>query len=206
MIEVLDHGYVELLAMVGDETTIAHAAGQSYGVHPRNQEALLRRMVTDGLENTPFETCFFRFEMRMPEMVFRHVVRHRIAVLVPETLNVKSRRYIRVEEDEFYVSPEDAEALQETYEWCYRRYLDALNRGVRKEVARLHLPGLAIYLTCEWTINVWSLMNWHLKRLSKKAQPETRAYAQATWVLFEEQLPNVAAAFREAHPELEYER
>jgi thymidylate synthase (FAD) len=96
------------------------------------------------------------------------------------------------------VEPELAEHTRQTqraiYEQAYAAYLDLLEQGVAKEVARNVLP-VAIYTQFYWTVNARSLMNFLSLRNAVTAQREIRRYAAACEQLFGERMPITHAAF-----------
>lgn len=97
-IEVLDHGYVELVTKWGSEEEIISAARMSvqggfvswepYVGHPKGDAGLLARLWKHG-HTTPFEMAGLTFEVAAPIMVFREWHRHR----VPFGYNEASARY-----------------------------------------------------------------------------------------------------------------
>ena len=80
------------------------------------------------------------------------------------------------------------------YQAAYAAYLDLLERGVAKEIARNVLP-VAIYTQFYWTVNARSLMNFVSLRNAETAQREIRRYAEAVEHFFAENMPVTHAAF-----------
>lgn len=91
-IPVLDHGFVELLDMMGDDREAARAARISYGTdggnRPWEADAKLTKYLFDNEHMTPFEMIELKFRMKMPIFVARQLVRHRTA-----NINEFSMRY-----------------------------------------------------------------------------------------------------------------
>ena len=126
---------------------------------------------------SPFEHSYFTFYVKAPIFVWREHMRHRVA-----SYNEESGRY-KVLDPEFYV-PDHSRALIQTgktgyYEFlpgsdsqhqlvdtafedvcrtAYERYVEMLNEGIAREVARQILP-LNIYSSAYVTVNARSLMN-----------------------------------------------
>jgi len=86
------------------------------------------------------------------------------------------------------------EVQRAVYERAYAAYVDLLEQGVAKEVARNVLP-VAIYTQFYWTVNARSLMNFLSLRNAVTAQREIRRYAAACEQLFGEKMPITHAAF-----------
>jgi thymidylate synthase (FAD) len=162
---------------------------------------------------TPFEHNAFRFHIKLPIFVMREWARHRMG-----SFNEWSARYSQLD-PEFYVpaaedvrtqvgkpgsysfDPVDPELADHTreaqtavYEQAYAAYVDLLERGVAKEVARNVLP-VAIYTQFYWTVNARSLMNFLSLRNAVTAQREIRRYADAVERLFAAQMPITHSAF-----------
>jgi len=186
---VLDHGFVELIDHMGDDLTIVKAARTSYGgeghmIDPALAERLLSTLLQQA-HGTPFEHVVFTFYVRAPEMVFRQWVRHRIG-----SFNVQSRRYTQVGPEEFYVpNTVNQELIREHYQKCLELYQALRTLGHKPETARLVLPGYAVYSNFYWTVNARSLMNFLTQRLDSHAQWEIQQYAQVVDSFFAEVLP-----------------
>lgn len=97
--KVLDHGFVGLVDVMGDDAAIVQAARASYGKGTRtvNQDRGLIRYLVSHFHSTPLEMVEFKFHVKMPIFVMRQHVRHRMA-----SINEYSGRY-SVMNDEFYI-------------------------------------------------------------------------------------------------------
>ena len=177
-----------------------------------SDEGLIRFLMRDR-HGTPFEHNAFRFHVKLPIFVMREWARHRIG-----SFNEWSARYSQLDPEFYIPEPEDvrtqvgkpgaysfdpvapalAEHTRETqaavYERAYAAYVDLLEQGVAKEVARNVLP-VAIYTQFYWTVNARSLMNFLSLRNAVTAQREIRRYAAACEQLFAEKMPITHAAF-----------
>ena len=127
---------------------------------------------------SPFEHSYFTFYVKAPIFVWREHMRHRIA-----SYNEESGRY-KVLDPEFYLPPRErklqqvgktghyefvdgtnaqyailATTIRRNCESAYIDYLQLLNNGVAKEVARMVLP-VNIYSSAYVTMNARALMNF----------------------------------------------
>lgn len=135
---------------------------------------------------SPFEHSYFTFYVKAPIFVWREHMRHRIA-----SYNEESGRY-KVLDPEFYVPPRDRKlvqigktghyefvegtntqyavtltSLRRTCENSYKDYLQMLNNGIAKEVARMVLP-VNIYSSAYVTMNSRALMNFISLRVNSE--------------------------------------
>jgi thymidylate synthase (FAD) len=98
-VKVLDHGFVGLVDVMGDDAAIVQAARTSYGKGTKsvNEDRGLIRYLIKNFHTSPIEMVEFKFHIKLPIFVMRQHVRHRTA-----TLNEYSGRY-SVMTDEFYI-------------------------------------------------------------------------------------------------------
>ena len=92
---VLDHGFVALVDVMGEDSSIVQAARVSYGKGTktmRSDKALISYLIRHR-HTTPLEMVEFKFIIRLPVFVARQVVRHRTA-----SINEYSARYSEVPE------------------------------------------------------------------------------------------------------------
>lgn len=120
-IDVLDRGYVELLATMpldwpdapgGSplDLAVVKAARVSYKDQLKGESADRKLLVYlfKNHHTSPFEQVEFQFRVHAPVVVWWQLVRHRMA-----ELNMSSGRYTEYEEDEFYVPNGDQWRLQD---------------------------------------------------------------------------------------------
>lgn len=215
-VDVLDNGWVELQALMGDDLAIVNAARVSFLGESKGQEQdkkllfyLMRHRHT-----SPFEMVEFKFRVRAPLVTWWQWVRHRTM-----SVNAQSGRYTPFKEQDFYVPAEwrlqsadnkqasegvlegpDGERLThdliEHYARGYALYEQALAKGVAREMARLFLPGFAVYYTWIVKVDAHNLMHFLRLRMAADAQYEIRVYAQAIYTqFFKPALPWTAEAF-----------
>lgn len=225
-VPVLDKGWVELVdlmphpaAGVSGDRAIVNAARVSFMGESKGDEAdkkllfyLLRNEHT-----SPFEMVEFKLRVRAPLVTYWQWIRHR--TFHYQSANAQSGRYTPFEEDDFYVPAVwrkqsksnkqasegeldpavDAElhdALIAHYAQGFALYQQALDRGASKEMARLFLPGFAVYYTWVIKADALNLMQFLRLRLADDAQYEIRVYAEAIYEhFFRPALPWTAEAF-----------
>jgi thymidylate synthase (FAD) len=215
-IDVLDHGFVRLDAVMADDLSVVNAARVSFGTRREvmdERDAGLVRFLMRERHGTPFEHNFFRFHIKAPLFVTREWQRHRIG-----SFNERSGRYSELP-DEFYVPAADAVRTQvgkpgaytfepmpgemaeqvrtgiaSSYAESYGRYQELLEAGVAKEVARSVLP-VGLYTEFYWSVNARSLMNFLSLRNAAAAQHEIRVYAEAAEIHFARAMPVTHGSF-----------
>jgi thymidylate synthase (FAD) len=217
-IDVLDHGFVRLDDCMADDLSVVNSARVSFAQQSTEmtdrEEGLIRFLIRER-HGSPTEHNAFRFHIKCPIFVCREWQRHRIG-----SFNEWSARYSQLEAEFYVPAPEDvrtqvgkpgaytfepvderlAEHTREAqivqYRGAYAAYLDLLERGVAKEIARNVLP-VAIYTQFFWTVNARSLMNFISLRNAETAQREIRRYAEAVERFFADKMPVTHAAFVE---------
>ncbi len=216
-IKCLDHGFVALLDVMGDDRTAARTARTSFRnrvERTEEEDARLTSYLVRNGHNTPLEFCQVRFHMKMPITVARQLVRHRTA-----SINEISLRYVKASR-EFYVPALDrmqkkatdskqgsSAELVDDPEGCARlmefdgqaafaTYEELLVQGLAPELARGVLP---LHTYTEWVFqqDLHNLLHLLKLRLHPHAQYETRVYAQAMLDLVRPVFPTAIAA-REA--------
>lgn len=215
-VNVLDRGWVELQDSMGDDLAIVNAARTSYLGESKGteQDKKLLFYLMEHHHDGPFEMAEFRFRVHAPELVWRQLLRHRTG-----SYNLQSYRYTAAQHEEFYMpsewrlqsttnkqgsegalqgepAEELNQALRQQYEAGYQLYLQALEKGVAREIARLFLPSFGLYSTGVVKFDARNLMHFLSLRTAENAQWEIRQYALAMWDFFEGLLPWCAEAYR----------
>lgn len=191
-----DEGIIRAARMSTDKGFLGWGDAEKSG-----DEKLLRYLY-ENRHDTPFEMAGVVLEIQAPIFVFREWHRHRTW-----SFNEMSARYIPLP-DLGYIptverllanakdgnrqagtvagAPELTEpraemfrkALKETYEQAQEMYELALNMGVPKELARVHLP-VGRYSRMRAQVNLRNALAFLSLRNSPKAQYEIRVYAEA---------------------------
>jgi thymidylate synthase (FAD) len=199
---------------------IVQAARVSYGVGTKkvNEDRGLVRYLMRHRHTTPNEMVEFKFHCAMPVFIARQWIRHRTA-----NVNEMSGRY-SVLPDKFYQPDADNVRKQSTKnkqvsegsteegdaQWflqklesisgtAYGDYLDALNRGIGKEQARMVLP-LNLYTEWYWKIDLHNLLHFLALRCDGHAQQEIQVFGNAMLNLIKPIVPWVIEAWEDYHP------
>lgn len=218
--DILDHGHVALLEIMGSDSTIAESARVSYGKHGKdatksnNDEQLIRYLLRHR-HTSPFEMCEARFYFKVPIFVARQLVRHRTA-----SLNEISGRYSVLPND-MYVPEIDQcgpqsninhqgradvvdgitamksrQDIAHANEHAYGVYDALMTRNISKEIARIVQP-LSIYTEMYWKCDLHNLFHFLKLRLDHHAQYEIRVLAQAMYELIQPKFPMACGAFED---------
>ncbi|PLV56589.1 FAD-dependent thymidylate synthase [Thermotoga sp. SG1] len=201
-IPVLDKGFVELIDVLGNDLSAVRAARVSFNMELKDEEKdrrLVEYLMRHGHES-PFEHIVFTFHVKAPIFVARQWFRHRIA-----SYNELSGRYSKLTY-EFYIPPlqrfgqtridpeKVIEKISHVVNESYQTYMELIEAGVPREVARIILP-LNLYTRFYWTVNARSLMNFLNLRADSHAQWEIQQYAVAIAKIFREKCPWTYEAF-----------
>jgi thymidylate synthase (FAD) len=211
-------GFVRLVDVMGDDSSIVQAARVSYGEGTKkiHEDRGLIRYLIRHQHWTPVEMVEFKFHVKIPVFVARQWIRHRTA-----NVNEISARYSEMK-DEMYLPPlehissqskdnkqgrntdpfpiEQAEEIHaliaQSNESQYKVYQELLDRGVARELARTVLP-VGHYTEWYWKIDLRNLMNFLALRLDPHAQWEIRVYAEAMAELVKKVVPVAWEAFED---------
>lgn len=202
-------------AFDADDTDPANTARMSFNQtdsgRTRDQDLKLADYLMRNKHTTPFEMIEVWLEMKMPIFIARQFVRHRTC-----SINEVSGRYVTLPA-EWYIpevvggKPANAKQGQddnlgaETQEWfklilngeceaSYEAYLEAIERGVAAEHARM-LLHLNHYTHWIWKQDLWKLMHFLSLRMDSHAQVEAQAYANAIYQLERQHLPESMSVF-----------
>ncbi|MEM5947264.1 FAD-dependent thymidylate synthase [Spirochaetia bacterium 38H-sp] len=216
--KVLDKGFVRLVDYMGSDDRIVQAARVSYGAGTRSyrEDAALIDYLLRNEHTSPFEQVVLTFHARMPIFVARQWVRHRTA-----RLNEISGRY-SVMEEAFYVpqpavvSPQSKdnkqgratesfseeitediiERLSEGQKRAYEEYMELVDMGLARELARINLP-LSLYTEWYWQIDLHNLFRFLKLRLDAHAQYEIREYARVMLDIAKKVCPRAVSSFEQ---------
>ena len=215
-IKVLDKGFVRLVDVMGDDSSIVQAARVSYGKGTKqvNEDRGLIRYLLRHQHTTPLEMVEFKFHLRVPIFVMRQWIRHRTA-----NVNEYSGRYSEIP-DLFYVPEENQITKQSTQNkqggsdekiehsdfWrirlqqeqvnSYKAYTECLEGDMRKELARINLP-VSAYTEFYWKNDLNNIFKFLYLRLDTHAQYEIRVFAEAMAKLVKEKCPLAYEAFED---------
>ncbi len=225
--EVLKNGFVVLVDVMGDDSSIVQAARVSYGKGTKkvSQDRGLIRYLMRHRHTTPFEMVEFKFLVKLPIFVARQWIRHRTA-----NVNEYSARY-SVLEDEFYIPEtgflagqstsnrqgrETAVPLEESEqvrssiiehsEKSYSLYEYLLNEeGENEDTQRSKLAReLAriviptnVYTQWYWKIDLHNLFHFLSLRMDSHAQYEIREYANVMADMVKAAVPVAHEAFED---------
>ena len=194
---VLDDGFVCLVDVMGEDSSVVQAARVSYGDGTKkvSDDRTLIRYLLRHRHTTPFEMAEVKILVRVPMDCWRQWVRHRTA-----NINEYSTRY-SLAIDSAQTTPPDqwrtqaksnrqgsAEPLpiemgqqltdEETELQAKIKsvYESRIEKGVAREQARKDLP-LATYTEAYWKVDLHNLCHFLSLRMDSHAQLEIREYA-----------------------------
>jgi thymidylate synthase (FAD) len=217
-IKCLDHGFVRLVDVMGDDSSIVQAARVSYGSGTktvREDRGLIRYLMRHW-HTTPFEMVEFKFHIKLPIFIARQWIRHRTA-----NVNEYSGRY-SIMKDDFYVpdleqirpqsennkqgrseeafEPEKAKQIQDNISKVqkdlYKDYENLLEDNFARELARINLP-LSNYTEWYWKIDLHNLFHFLRLRIDSHAQYEIRVFAEAMAEVVKQIVPHAWEAFED---------
>lgn len=194
---VLDDGFVCLVDVMGDDSSIVQAARVSYGEGTKkvSDDRTLIRYLLRHRHTTPFEMAEIKLLVRVPMDCWRQWVRHRTA-----NINEYSTRY-SLAIDGAQTTPPDQWRTQaatnrqgsgdplpeelgaelsrrerELQTSIKTEYEERIQSGVAREQARKDLP-LSTYTEAYWKIDLHNLLHFLALRMDHHAQLEIRNYA-----------------------------
>lgn len=194
---VLDDGFVCLVDVMGNDSSVVQAARVSYGEGTRkvSDDRTLIRYLLRHRHTTPFEMAEIKFLVRVPMDCWRQWVRHRTA-----NINEYSTRYSlaidasqTTEATDWRTQAEsnrqgsgdplpadvgerltaEERQLQDGIRDVYQRRIES---GVAREQARKDLP-LSTYTEAYWKVDLHNLLHFLALRMDSHAQLEIRQYA-----------------------------
>lgn len=218
---VLDHGYVELVTTWGEDSSIIEAARMSTGKGfiSWEKDSKLLSYLYKNKHMSPFEMCGAVLEIKAPIFVFREWHRHRT-----QSYNEMSARYIPLPDENYIPTvinihdrisnagankqagsnvdyiPHAEEisnwlySLEKVYKHAQIVYEDGLKLGIPKEIARLPVP-VSRYSRMRASANLRNWLQFLDLRLSPSAQWEIRQYAEAVNTILKEKFPRTMDLF-----------
>jgi thymidylate synthase (FAD) len=215
--QILDHGYLKLIEVWGSDQSIIEAARMStnkgfegWGNEEKPGDEKLLKYLYTHKHFTPFEMGGLIIEVKAPIFVFREWHRHRT-----QSYNEMSSRYVPLPDENYIPSIErlmmhggknkQAKAVTSTemtrpaaetfIAALHRIYSDqqfiynmALQSGVPKELARIHLP-VGRYSRMRASTNLRNWIAFLTLREDENAQWEIRQYANGLSQLIKELFP-----------------
>jgi len=221
VLDVLDHGEVELLDVMGNDLSVVNAAKVSFAAQIKEIDEASIGLINYLMKNkhaTPFEHVIFKFRIKAPIFVTREWMRHRWS-----SFNEMSMRYHIPPVIDYYVPAqnsirkqvgkpgsysfeeiEDDETktlftllMQNVISYADEAYHRMIQAGVAKEIARCVLP-VTQYTEFIWTVNARSLINFISLRAESNAQYEIQEYATIIESFFAEIMPITHEAFNKS--------
>lgn len=217
-IRCLDHGFVRLVDVMGDDSAIVQAARVSYGTGTKtvHQDRGLIRYLMRHSHTTPFEMVEFKFHVKLPIFVARQWIRHRTA-----NVNEYSGRYSEMSEHCYVPDPSQIRPQSSTNKQgrsnedlppdvvdsirdrlvrgqvsAYDDYRTNLEAGLARELARINLP-VSNYTEWYWKIDLHNLFHFLRLRIDDHAQYEIRVYGEAIAALIRPYVPLAFEAFED---------
>jgi thymidylate synthase (FAD) len=227
-IKCLDRGLVKLIDVMPRivpegqtaDFAIVQAARVSYGDGTKtlNEDRGLIRYLMRHRHTTPLEMVEFKFHCKMPIFIARQWIRHRTANVneysgrysiikdewyIPELENVRKQSKTNKQGGNELIQECDAKAfnyhLDELCYEAYSLYQTAINTGVSREQARLHLP-INFYTEWYWKIDLHNLLHFLALRCDSHAQQEIQVYGNGMLNLIKPVVPISVEAWEDYHP------
>ena len=221
--EIHKHGFVRLIDVMGDDSSIADAARVSYGEGTRSvsdNRNLIRYLVRHK-HTSPLEMVEVKFHLKLPIFVMRQLVRHRTAAI-----NEYSGRYSIMTDDcyqpsENYIQPQSQfnnqgrdgemsdgwktkykETIRDITHKAVIAYKNLIGNGsvshggLARELARTVLP-LSNYTECYWKVNLHNFFHFCKLRMDSHAQQEIQDYAKVMFEMVKPKVPIATEAFED---------
>jgi len=216
-IKVLDDGFVRLVDVMGDDSSIVQAARVSYGEGTKSvssDRGLIRYLMRHG-HTSPIEQVEMKFHIRIPMDAWRQAIRHRTfntneystrySIAIDATqktepdqwrLQAKNNKqgsagFLNSEMGE-YLSKQEGNFIATARDMYEQR----LKLGVAREQARKDLP-LSTYTEAYWKNDLHNIFHFLRLRLDSHAQLEIRKYAEAIAVFVKNKFPLAWEAFED---------
>ena len=216
-VRIGEHGFVRLVDIMGDDSSICQAARCSYGAGTKSvsdDRALIRTLVRN-YHTSPIEMVELKFHLKIPIFVMRQHVRHRTA-----SLNEYSGRYSEMTDEMFVppvsrlqvqsetnkqgsggsMTPANAafslQTIENVFKDAYSAYQSLLEWGMARELARIVLP-VANYTELYWKIDLKNFLGYMRLRDDTHAQGEIVDLAKGMYGLVKPLLPMVCEAYED---------
>lgn len=217
-IDILDHGFIELVDHMGGDLTVVNAARVSFGKRKEVLDASDEKLIKYLIEHkhmSPIRQVQIQLHCKTVEYLARQIWKHCIGIEYSigakgSAWNEISGRYVNADVFDFYTpngfrkqSPSNKQAstdeivgnsaeLEAEYkqhvEQAFALYSKLVNNGVAKEQARGLLP-LCFYTEFYWTISLEAAINFIKLRKHEGAQYEIRLLADALEKIVEKVAP-----------------
>jgi thymidylate synthase (FAD) len=207
-VQVLDHGHVRLVDVMGNDERVEQVARLSYqqGTRKVSETRSLLRYLIRHRHTSPLEQAVITLDMKMPIFVARQLVRHRT-----QSINELSGRYSEMPE-EFYLpdrvyaqsttnkqgrgkqTVDGVDDMSESAYSAFSTYRSLREQNVARETARMVLP-LSTYTQWCTTMNLHNLLHMLELRMDHHAQWECRMYAEAIAEIVKDWCPIIWEAF-----------
>ena len=222
--KIHEHGFVRLIDVMGDDSSIADAARVSYGKGTRSvsdNRNLIRYLVRHK-HTSPLEMVEVKFHLKLPIFVMRQLVRHRTA-----SLNEYSGRYSIMSDDCYvpeldYIQPQSKtnnqgrsdDGLSDGWKTKYQQIINDIRSkcliaydfligsetiehgGLSRELARTVLP-VSNYTECYWKMDLHNFFHFCRLRMDDHAQQEIQDYAKVMYEMVKPEVPIAAEAFED---------
>ena len=222
--KIHEHGFVRLIDVMGDDSSIADGARVSYGKGTRSvsdNRNLIRYLVRHK-HTSPLEMVEVKFHLKLPIFVMRQLVRHRTA-----SLNEYSGHY-SIMTDDCYVLEVDYiqtqsktnnqgrsdDGLSDGWKTKYQQIINDIRSkcliaydfligsetiehgGLSRELARTVLP-VSNYTECYWKMDLHNFFHFCRLRMDDHAQQEIQDYAKVMYEMVKPEVPIAAEAFED---------
>ncbi|MCF7975564.1 MAG: FAD-dependent thymidylate synthase [Phycisphaerae bacterium] len=208
-IDLLDHGFVELIDALGSDLTVVNSARVSFGKRKQELDQGDERLIQYLVQHqhwSPFRHVQLQFHCKVPEFVARQWYKHVVGIVYSEAPTVDhawnevSLRYTDASDMDVYVPDgfrqqsqdnrqasmdqqvADSAGLQNEYKKHCEKALALYRRLIDQGVAREQARGvlpLALYTEFYWTASLQAVVNFIKLRKHETAQFEIREYANA---------------------------
>jgi thymidylate synthase (FAD) len=216
--DILDHGEVELLDILGNDLSVVNAAKVSFAAQVKEMDEASIGLINFLMKNkhaTPFEHVIFKFRIKAPIFVTREWMRHRWSSFnemsmryhIPPVIDYYIPAYDKVRKQvgkpgsysfEEIENPEVKDAFYSIFKNSIKEadaaYHKLIEAGIAKEIARCVLP-VSQYTEFIWTVNARSLINFISLRNEESAQYEIQEYAKIIELMFSKIMPITHEAF-----------